>query len=126
MRGADSSQRTCTETVLDAIREEIVSGRPPAASKLNLEPYSKKFNVSQPVMRKVAGRLSEHRLLKANPQQGFNILPPSIEDLTALARARVRGNGRSARIDRKWGPVLGNRRRCPHRLTRHIGVRRTR
>jgi DNA-binding GntR family transcriptional regulator len=88
MQGAPS-KRTRTETVFDAIREEILSGRLPAEAKLKLTAYSDKFNVSLSVVRDAMGRLSEQGLLQANPQRGFSTLPLSVEDLTALTRARV-------------------------------------
>lgn len=89
MASGSGKKQTRTDTVMTAIRNEVLAGRVPPATKLRLAEYSDRFEVSLSVTREAMGRLAEQGLLQANPQRGFSTLPLSIDDLSELTRARI-------------------------------------
>ncbi|WP_030910040.1 GntR family transcriptional regulator [Streptomyces sp. NRRL F-5126] len=71
------------------IREEIFRGDLRPGQRLRLVELAQRFSVSQSVVREALTRLSEQRLVRAAPQQGFSVVTVSLGDLDQLTEARI-------------------------------------
>ncbi len=79
---------TLTETLRERLRQDIILGSLPPASKLKLEALSRSYNVSVNTMRETLSRLSADGLVVAEGQKGFAVLPVSVEDLREITEMR--------------------------------------
>lgn len=80
-----------TEATLVAarLREEIVRGLVPPASKLKLAPLAEKYGISRGPLREAASRLAAERLVVFEDHRGFRVAPISREDLIDVTRTRM-------------------------------------
>ncbi|MFE6484008.1 GntR family transcriptional regulator [Streptomyces sp. NPDC057757] len=71
------------------LREEIFQGTLLPGQRLRLVELAQRFSVSQSVIREALTRLSGQGLVVAAPQQGFSVMPLSLEHLNELTEART-------------------------------------
>ncbi len=79
---------TLTETLRERLRQDIILGSLPPASKLKLEALSRSYNVGVNTMRETLSRLSADGLVVAEGQKGFAVQPVSVEDLREITEMR--------------------------------------
>jgi DNA-binding GntR family transcriptional regulator len=79
---------TLTESLHERIRQDIILGALPPASKLKLEKLSKSYGVSVNTLRESLSRLAADGMVVAEGQKGFAVLPVSIEDLREITEMR--------------------------------------
>ena len=88
MNIATRSPPTVTESLRDRLRQDIILGALPPATKLKLEALSRTYGVSVNTLRESLSRLSAEGLVVAEGQKGFAVLPVSIEDLREITEMR--------------------------------------
>jgi DNA-binding GntR family transcriptional regulator len=81
--------RTKAERVYELMRADILTGRLPPGSRLRYADLCERYQTSTGVLREAMLRLSEQGLVKGEPQQGFQVVELSVEDLGDLTDARV-------------------------------------
>jgi DNA-binding GntR family transcriptional regulator len=81
--------RTKAERVYELMRADILTGRLPPGSRLRYADLCEHYQTSTGVLREAMLRLSEQDLVKGEPQQGFQVVELSVEDLGDLTDARV-------------------------------------
>lgn len=79
---------TLAETLRERLRNDIILGALPPASKLKLEALSRAYGVSINTMRETLSRLSADGLVVVEGQKGFAVLPVSVEDLREITEMR--------------------------------------
>ena len=84
----DVGALTLTEALHERIRQDIILGALPPASKLKLEKLSKSYGTSINTLRESLSRLAADGLVVAEGQKGFTVLPVSIEDLREITEMR--------------------------------------
>ncbi|MED5370218.1 MAG: GntR family transcriptional regulator [Myxococcota bacterium] len=85
-----SDPKTHSSRLTDRLREEILSGAVPPASKLKLAPLAERFEVSRGPLREAATRLVSEGLVTLEDQRGFTVAGISREDLLDLTQTRQR------------------------------------
>jgi DNA-binding GntR family transcriptional regulator len=80
--------QTKAERVYDQLRADILAGRFPPGHRLRYTELCEQYQTSMGVLREGMLRLSEQGLVKGEPQQGFQIVSLSVEDLIELTDAR--------------------------------------
>ncbi len=83
------SAKLLSSGVYDAIRSDVLAGRREPGSRIKITTVATAFGVSLSVVREALTRLAEQGLLVAEPNQGFCVVPLSLDDLTDLTRVRV-------------------------------------
>ena len=73
----------------ELLRADILAGRLQPGSRLRYAELCDRYETSTGVLREAMLRLSEQGLVKGEPQQGFQVVDLSIEDLRDLTDARV-------------------------------------
>lgn len=84
-------QRKATTRVLEvrrAVRGDILNGRLLPGDKLSPSTIAQQYGVSLGVVREALTRLGEQGLVRSQPQQGFQVMPISREDLLDLTNTR--------------------------------------
>jgi DNA-binding GntR family transcriptional regulator len=71
------------------LRGDILTGRLSAGSRLPFPDLSERYGVSVGTFREALPRLVEQGLVVYQPQIGFRVMTPSVEDLRHLTEARV-------------------------------------
>jgi DNA-binding GntR family transcriptional regulator len=89
MAVAPSPNQTKAERVYKLLWADILSGRLPPGSRLRYAELQEKYETSTGVLREAMLRLSEQGLVKGEPQQGFQVVDLTVEDLQDLSEARV-------------------------------------
>jgi DNA-binding GntR family transcriptional regulator len=84
-----ASTPTKAERVFEQMRADILAGRLRPGSRLRYAELSSHYETSTGVLREAMLRLSEQSLVKGEPQQGFQVVDLSVEDLRDLTDARV-------------------------------------
>jgi len=84
-----ATTRTKAERVYELLRADILAGRLQPGSRLRYAELCDRYETSTGVLREAMLRLSEQGLVKGEPQQGFQVVDLSIEDLRDLTDARV-------------------------------------
>ncbi len=84
-----ATTRTKAERVYEVLRADILAGRLQPGSRLRYAELCDRYETSTGVLREAMLRLSEQGLVKGEPQQGFQVVDLSIEDLRDLTGARV-------------------------------------
>ena len=84
-----ATTRTKAERVYEVLRADILAGRLQPGSRLRYAELCDRYETSTGVLREAMLRLSEQGLVKGEPQQGFQVVELSIEDLRDLTGARV-------------------------------------
>lgn len=82
-------ERASTERVLSDIRAEILGGVFEPGCKLKFATLGQRYGASVSVIRECLTRLTEQRLVVAEPMVGFRVMPLSIEDLRDLTATRI-------------------------------------
>lgn len=75
--------------VHSAIRRNILNGRLTPGEKLSPSVLAAEYGVSLSVVREALTRLAEQSLVVSQPQQGFQVMPISREDLLDLTSVRL-------------------------------------
>jgi DNA-binding GntR family transcriptional regulator len=70
------------------LRQDIILGYLPPASKLKLQALSRSYNVCVGTMRESLSRLSAEGLVAAEGQKGFAVQPVSVDDLREITEMR--------------------------------------
>lgn len=83
-----SRARTQGERVYAALRADILTGRQPPATRLPFGELTARYGASMGVVREALSRLTAEGLVQAQAQQGFRVMPLSIDDLRHLTDAR--------------------------------------
>lgn len=82
-----------TETVSDVvfrqIRQDIISGALPPATKIKLEQAKERYSISISSLREILSRLTTENLVTAEGQRGFEVSPASQRELKELADLRI-------------------------------------
>jgi DNA-binding GntR family transcriptional regulator len=86
---AASPSQTKAERVYKLLWADILSGRLSPGSRLRYTELREKYETSTGVLREAMLRLSEQGLVKVEPQQGFQVVDLTVEDLKDLSEARV-------------------------------------
>jgi DNA-binding GntR family transcriptional regulator len=76
-------------SLIEYIREQIISGDLVAGQKLNEVQLAEKFNISRPPLREAFRILENDRLVVSIPRKGCCVSKISIEDLRAVFEARA-------------------------------------
>ena len=76
-----ASTRTKAERVYELMRADILAGRLRPGSRLRYAELCEHYETSTGVLREAMLRLSEQGLVKGEPQQGFQVVDLSVEDL---------------------------------------------
>ena len=84
-----TSTTTKAERVFERMRADILAGRLRPGSRLRYAELCGHYETSTGVLREAMLRLSEQGLVKGEPQQGFQVVDLSVEDLRDLTEARV-------------------------------------
>jgi DNA-binding GntR family transcriptional regulator len=84
----ETQAATLTEALHERIRQDIILGALPPASKLKLEHLSKAYGVSVNTLRETLSRLAADGLVVAEGQRGFAVLPVSNDDLRDITQMR--------------------------------------
>jgi DNA-binding GntR family transcriptional regulator len=85
-------QRRAKTRVLDvhhAVRRNILNGRLRPGEKLSPSSFAQEYGVSLGVVREALTRLAEQGIVVSQPQQGFQVIPISREDLLDLTATRL-------------------------------------
>ena len=80
---------TKAERVYELMRADLLAGRLPPGSRLRYAELCERYATSTGVLREAMLRLAERGLVKGEPQQGFQVVVLSLEDLRDLTDARV-------------------------------------
>lgn len=83
------SKETVGELAYRRVREDIVFGRLPPASKLKLEKLKSDYGVSISTLRESLSRLATEGLVLAEGMRGFEVTPVSANDLREIAELRL-------------------------------------
>jgi DNA-binding GntR family transcriptional regulator len=86
---ASPPTRTKAERVFELLRGQILSGQIAPGTRLRYAELSERYETSTGVLREAMLRLSEQGLVKGEPQQGFQVVDLTIEDLKDLTDARI-------------------------------------
>lgn len=84
-----SPQPTLSGKAYTRLRTDILSGRFPPGSKLNVRALALQGGVSLSVIREALTRLAEQRLVIAEPQLGFSVVSIDVDDLRDITRLRI-------------------------------------
>ncbi|NEB77598.1 GntR family transcriptional regulator [Streptomyces sp. SID14478] len=87
------------------IREEIFQGTLSPGQRLRLVELSRRFEVSQSVIREALTRLSEQGLVVSAPQQGFSVVALSLQHLDELTEARAEIESMVLRLSIERGDI---------------------
>lgn len=85
---ASAAPATLTEALQDRLRQDIFLGALRPGAKLKLEMLSKSYDVSVNTMREALSRMAAEGLVLVEAQQGFTVLPVSLEDLRQITEMR--------------------------------------
>jgi DNA-binding GntR family transcriptional regulator len=75
--------------VYDVLRAELLNGILRPGQKLRTVELTRRFGVSQSVVREALTRLGEQGLAVASPQRGFRVRALSVADIASLTESRV-------------------------------------
>jgi DNA-binding GntR family transcriptional regulator len=81
--------RSKAERVFEALRADILAGRLPPGRRLRYTELCEEYQTSMGVLREGMLRLAEQGLVRGEPQQGFQVVDLSVEDLRDLTDARL-------------------------------------
>lgn len=77
-----------TESAVRQIREEIITGRLPAGSRLHEVEISERFGISRPPLREAFRILANENLVVSVPRKGSFVAPMSLADCEHIYRVR--------------------------------------
>lgn len=90
-----------TERAMRLLREEIITGKLPAAAKLNEVDLAKRLGISRPPIHEALLRLNKLKLVISFPRKGSFVTEMSIEDCKHLHHARLMLESTAIEILRK-------------------------
>ena len=96
---------TLEEQVYQKVRAEILTGKLRPGQRLRLASLKADHGVSLSVVREALTRLAEQKLLRLQPQLGFEVASLSVPDLLDLTAARVAIEGLAVRQAIERGDV---------------------
>ena len=88
---------TRTEQVYGQLRADILNGRLAPGARLPFAELSERYGGSMSAIREGLQRLVEQGLVVSEPQLGFRVMSPSVEDLVDLTQARCEIEGLALR-----------------------------
>lgn len=80
--------QTAGESAYGRIRADIITGVLPPGMKLKLEVLRRQYGASVSTLRETLSRLVSERLVLAEGQRGFEVMPISVENLLDVASLR--------------------------------------
>lgn len=83
------TKTTQAEAVRHLIRAEILDGRLPPGTKLNIGSFEKRYDVSLGAIREALSRLAAEGMVIAESHRGYSVTPVSSAELLDLTRTRV-------------------------------------
>ena len=89
--------KTLQEQVYRKVRADILTGKLRPGQRLKLAVLRAEHGVSLSVVREALTRLAEQKLLRLEPQQGFEVASLSVPDLLDLTAARIAIEGLALR-----------------------------
>ncbi len=109
-----------TNQTYEALKQELLDGRHPPRSKLQIDLIAERFEVSLGAVREALSRLTSDRLVVAEPQRGFTVAAVSTEDLIDLTAVRIEIETRCLRSSVLRGNLEGEGRLLDswHQLSR--------
>ena len=81
--------RGVTESIIEHLRDQIVSGEFNAGQRLNENHLATTIGVSRPPLREAFRVLQHERLIDSIPRKGTYVTPMTLEDLQQVCRVRV-------------------------------------
>jgi DNA-binding GntR family transcriptional regulator len=87
--GANDSADSISETVFRQLRQDIILGVLPPATKIKLEQARQRYSISISSLREILYRLTAENLVVAEGQRGFEVSPVSRQELLELADLRI-------------------------------------
>ena len=82
------SNASKAEAVYNGLRADVLAGRHPPGTRLRYTELADRYHTSMGVLRESMLRLAEQGLVKGEPQQGFQVVDLSVDDLRELTAAR--------------------------------------
>jgi DNA-binding GntR family transcriptional regulator len=89
--------KTLQEQVYQKVRGDILAGKLRPGQRLKLAGLREEHHVSLSVVREALTRLAEQKLLRLQPQQGFEVASLSVPDILDLTAVRVAIEGLALR-----------------------------
>jgi len=86
---APAVHRTVAEAIAARLRDEIRSGELPAGARLRLVELGERFGVSTTPVRDALAMLAREGLVVGQPQRGFEVFRPTVEDLEENYEMRI-------------------------------------
>lgn len=86
---AGDARDSVSETVFRQLREDIILGVLPPATKIKLEQARQRYSISVSSLREILYRLTAENLVVAEGQRGFEVSPVSRQELMELADLRT-------------------------------------
>ena len=83
------SASTLTDTALERLREDIVSGARPPGERLRIERLREHYGIGSTPLREALQRLSAEGLVLALNNRGFTVAPLDPDEFADLTRARI-------------------------------------
>lgn len=87
--GVSKPSSTRGAQVYEVLRSELLNGILRPGQKLRMVELTRRFGVSQSVVREALTRLGEQGLAVASPQRGFRVRALSVADIANLTESRV-------------------------------------
>ncbi len=87
---SDGRRKTEATLVAERLRDEIVRGVVPPASKLKLATLAQRYGIGRAPLREAASKLAAEQLLVFEDHRGFRVAPISREDLISVTHTRQR------------------------------------
>ncbi|MEM5387674.1 FCD domain-containing protein [Paraburkholderia phymatum] len=84
-----ATKKTQSETVVDGLRADILSCRLAPGTRMRINDFCERFEVSLPAVREALSKLSAQGLVISEPQRGYRVAPVSLEDLEDLTETRI-------------------------------------
>lgn len=103
--GADAGAGTRTNEVYQILRRDLLNGRIAPGERLKLVELSRRYELSQSVVREALARLAEKSLVIATPQRGFRVRDLSVQDMQALTETRVEIESVTLRLAMQRGDI---------------------
>jgi len=85
----NDNRDSVSETVFRQLREDIILGVLPPATKIKLEQAKQRYSISVSSLREILYRLTAENFVVAEGQRGFEVSPVSRQELMELADLRI-------------------------------------
>lgn len=81
--------KSVTRTIVEYLRDQIISGKLKGGQKLNENPVSSEFGISRPPLREAFRILEQEHLIVSIPRRGSYVKKASIEDFQQIYHVRM-------------------------------------